>query len=210
MKKHNHKGLFVALEGLDGSGSSTQVSLLVSKLNSSGLKAFPSKEPTNNIIGGIIRGVLTKDWTLPADGLQLLYAADRCHNLKRCIIPEISKGNIIVSDRYAFSSIAFGSMDCQLEWLEGIYKHYPLPDITFFISVSPEVCIDRIRKSRSDFELFEEKSKLQKIFKTYKKLARRKENNIVEINGERPMTKIASEIYQIVRDRFLIAHRGKA
>lgn len=202
MKKNSYNGLFIAFEGLDGSGSSTQVDLLARNINRVGRVAITTKEPTNNLIGGLIRGVLTKQWTISAEGLQLLYAADRSHHLKHEIIPNLEKGNIVISDRYAFSSIAFGSIGADKEWLKEINKYFILPDITFFIKVSPKVCIDRIGKRGKNFELFEEEKKLEKTLKTYNELANDPINNIVIIDGEKEIKDIEREIFEIVQKRF--------
>ncbi|MCL5411009.1 MAG: dTMP kinase [Patescibacteria group bacterium] len=202
MIKHNYKGLFIAFEGLDGSGSSTQVGLLAKNLRNVGKTVFTTKEPTNNIIGGLIRGVLTKHWTIPAEGFQLLYAADRSHHLASEIIPALEKGNIIISDRYAFSSIAFGSIGVDVGWLKEINKHFILPDITFFIKVPPKVCIDRIGKSRDGFEFFEEEKKLEKTLETYEALARDEKNGFVIIDGEKEIGDIEKEVSQIIFNKF--------
>ncbi|MCX6808982.1 MAG: dTMP kinase, partial [Candidatus Berkelbacteria bacterium] len=67
MKKQNYPGVFVVFEGLDGSGSSTQADLLVKNLSRQGYFAYSTKEPTNNLIGGLIRGALTHDWKPSAE-----------------------------------------------------------------------------------------------------------------------------------------------
>ena len=97
MIKNPHKDLFIAIEGLDGSGSSTQVNFLVEKLVSQNHKSFITKEPTNNIIGGIIRGQLAGDWKTDTTCLQLLFAADRAHHLEKTILPILKKNQIIIS-----------------------------------------------------------------------------------------------------------------
>ncbi|MFA4995565.1 MAG: dTMP kinase [Patescibacteria group bacterium] len=203
-KECSQKGLFIAFEGLDGSGSTTQVDLLAKNLRGNGLTVSTTKEPTNNLIGGLIRGVLTKEWTIPAEGFQLLYAADRSHHLKHTIIPNLDKGDVVITDRYLFSSIAFGSIGADIEWLREINKHFILPDITFFIKVPPEVCIDRIGKSRDGFELFEEEKKLEKTLATYELLAKDESNRFVIIDGEKEIGDIEKEIYNIVTSKLNI------
>ncbi|MDO8513519.1 MAG: dTMP kinase [bacterium] len=196
MKNHREKGLFIAFEGLDGSGSSTQVEMLRKRLVKEGYKTFITKEPTDNLVGGLIRGVLTKQWEMPPDGLQLLYAADRAHHLRFKIIPALEKNNIIISDRYAFSSIAFGALSVDFDWLEDIYKNYIYPDITFLVKSSPKTCIERIASTRLSFELFEEEEKLRKIWRNYAKLLKNPKNKMVEIGGEQPVEKVAEEIWR--------------
>ena len=199
----DREGKFIAFEGLDGSGSSTQVDLLIANLKKIGVKAFSTKEPTNNLIGGLIRGALTKDWIASPECLQLLFAADRAHHLDRTILPNLAKGNFIVTDRYYFSTIAFGSIGVSQEWLKALNSEFPVPDITFLIKVSPKECIRRIGKSRAEFELFEEENKLAKVWQTYSALAEDKKNKIRVIDGEQDIAVIAEEIFDIVKKELL-------
>lgn len=198
MINHNYNGLFIAFEGLDGSGSSTQVDLLVKRLNTNGLYTYGTKEPTNNLIGGLIRGALTHDWKASPECLQLLFAADRAHHLQREIIPSIEKGNVMVTDRYLFSTIAFGAIEITKDWLIKLNEKFILPDITFFVRVSAKVCIERIGKSRNEFELFEEEKKLKKVLSVYDTLAKDETNNIKVINGENRINQIEEEVYIII------------
>lgn len=196
-----NKGKFIAFEGLDGSGSTTQIILLVNRLNREGHKTFATKEPTNNLIGGLIRGLLTKDWSISSEGFQLLFSADRAHHLYREILPGIDRGNNIVTDRYFFSTFAFGAIDLPLDWLQSINSRFPLPDLTILLKVRPEICLERINRSRHNKEFFEQKEKLAKTWGTYEKLAKDKENKIIIVDGERLIEKIAEDIYQIVKKK---------
>ncbi len=199
MIKHNFPGLFIALEGLDGSGSSSQVERLKKNLCGLGFKAHETKEPTNNMIGGLIRGVLTKQWQIEPEGFQLLFAADRSHHLRHIIIPQLEKGRIIISDRYAFSSIAYGSLELNRAWLETINEKFILPDITILLKVAPRVCIERIDNSRTHLELFEDKKKLLKVWQTYEKLAENQKNSIVVVDGERTKDEVEAEVIKIIK-----------
>lgn len=198
MIKNNYPGLFISFEGLDGSGSSTQISLLARKLELEKYKVLMTKEPTNNIIGGLIRGQLTKGWSSSPRGLQLLFAADRDHHLKREVIPALEKGIIVLSDRYAFSTVAFGSLNCDRQWLLELNKYFLEPDLTILLKVSPKSCIERITKSRVNFEFFEEASKMKKIWQTYQWLDK-KFASIVMLDGERKIEDIARDIFMIVK-----------
>jgi dTMP kinase len=169
------KGLFIAFEGLDGSGETTQADLLANRLGHD-TKTIVTKEPTNNLIGGLIRGQLTKDWSTTQECLQLLFAADRAHHLERVIQPAINKGYNAITDRYMFSSLAFGGVNIDLEWLKALNSKFRLPDYTFFLDVPPEVCIERMEKSRFELELFEQREYLKKVHENYKALAKDYEN----------------------------------
>lgn len=200
MKKSNFNGLFIAFEGLDGSGSSTQVGLLADRLKKEGHKAFVTKEPTNNIIGGLIRGQLTHDWKSSMECLQLLFAADRAHHLHREIIPAISDGKIIISDRYFFSTIAFGSIESDREWLLSLNERFILPDITFLIKVPAKECLKRMINSRFELELFEQEAKLKKVWGHYDWLAKNFANVYV-IDGTKSIDEISEEVFSIVLKR---------
>ena len=193
------KGMFVVLEGLDGSGSSTQVALLKKALGSSGHKVHITKEPTNNIIGGLIRGQLTKDWKTGPECLQLLFAADRAHHLEREIMPAMNDGNIVVSDRYFFSTMAFGGIDIDIGWLKKINERFVVPDLTFFIKVPAKECVRRISASRFELELFEEEKKLFRVWENYEKLSQ-EFDNVHVIDGMQSVDEVHKEIIGIVLD----------
>lgn len=194
MKKHDFPGVFIVFEGLDGAGSSTQAELATKYLNGIGIKTFKTKEPTDNLVGGLIRGVLTHQWKISNIGLQLLYAGDRCHHLENKILPILKRGQTVVCDRYIFSSAAFGSIDCDEKWLLDINEKFILPDITFFIDTEPKNCVERISQSRDGFELFEKIDKLEKTRMKYIELSENNKYNIVRIDGSRSIETVSEEI----------------
>ena len=199
VKAMEKKGIFIVFEGLDGSGSSTQAGMLKDYLKKFGLKPHLTKEPTNNLIGGLIRGALTKEWQASIRCIQLLFAADRAHHLDREILPALKNGTVVISDRYFFSTIAFGSLDCGVEWLKALNQGFLEPDIIYVIKVSPEECMKRIGKSRFEFELFEETEKLKKVWNTYEQLAQT-HNNTHVIDGTRSKEEVHSEVVRILTE----------
>lgn len=197
MIPNSYPGVFIDIEGLDGSGSSTQLKMAGEWLAKSNKKVFETKEPTNNVIGGLIRGALTNTLNLPLDSLQLLFAADRAHHLHREIIPMLQAGSVVLTDRYVWSTVAFGAIELDKEWLLTLNEHFLMPDITIFVQVSPQECVRRIKKSRFDVELFEEAQKLTKVWEGYTWLAAKfKEVHVV--NGERPVEVVFGEIKTLI------------
>jgi len=192
------KGKFVVVEGLDGSGASTQVAMLSEYLASKRYKVLVTKEPTNNLIGGLIRGQLTHEWKSNPECLQLLFAADRSHHIEKEIIPALEKGMIVISDRYMYSSLAFGSIDCDIEWLKSINAKFLKPDVSIILNVPPEVSLERIGHARAGFELFEDKAKLDKVRTAFDMLA--KENPHVKvIDGTMPVNKVSMAVVREVQ-----------
>ncbi len=105
------EGKFIVIEGPDGAGSSTQLRLVKQYLEEDKkVKVAETKEPTNNVIGGLIRGLLTNVWKVDSYGTQLLFCADRAHHLEREVEPAIAKGWYVTTDRYLASTVVYGSM----------------------------------------------------------------------------------------------------
>lgn len=195
--------MFISFEGLDGAGSSTQSKILFDRLKEGGMEVALTKEPTNNIIGGLIRGVLTHQWKVDPRTLQLLFAADRGHHLSMEIEPWLEQKKIVISDRYLHSSLAFGSVDIDgdMDWIQTLNKNFRLPDITFYLKVPAEHCVSRIEKNRAKFELFEELKTLHKVSDAYAILASKSEKIIV-IDGTKSQKEIGEEIFEIVQNVF--------
>ena len=192
------KGKFIVIEGLDGSGASTQVAMLSEYLASKGYKVLVTKEPTNNLIGGLIRGQLTHEWKSNPECLQLLFAADRSHHIEKEIIPALEKGYVVISDRYLYSSLAFGSIDCDIDWLKSINAKFLKPDVSVILNVPPEISVERISRSRAGFELFEDKTKLEKVRAAFDRLA--KENSsVIVIDGTMPVNKVSMAVVREVQ-----------
>ena len=115
MQKNPYPGKFIVFDGLDGSVQSTQAGKLVDFLNLPDVKlkfghtgVHLTKEPTSNLIGGLIRSQLGHEWKSSRDCLQLLFSADRAHHLEKEIIPLLERGVIIVCDRYFFATSGIG------------------------------------------------------------------------------------------------------
>ncbi len=190
-------GKFIVFEGLDGSGISTQSGLLYDYFSKKGKKTVLTKEQTNGLIGGLIKAGLRHEWKTTPLALQLLFAADRSHHLDKQINPAINNGKIVICDRYILSTLAFGSLDVDMQFLKEINSKFPAPDITFILDVLPKICLQRITKSRFHAELFEEEEKLNKIRKAYLSLKNYFPNTFL-IDGNRSIEEVHKDIIKIV------------
>lgn len=193
-----NKTSFIVFDGLDGAGKSTQVKLLADYLNQKKKKTHITKEPTSGLIGGLIKSQLTGEWRSSPECLQLLFSADRSYHLEKEIVPLLRKGINVISDRYFFSTMAYGDLEINdLDWLIKINKKFLFPDLTFFLKVLPKVCLERIKRDRFEITLFEEEKRLRKVWKNYEKLAK-KFKNIYIIDGGRPIDQIAKDVQKII------------
>lgn len=191
--------MFIVFEGLDGSGSSTQAALLAANLQQMGKAVVQTKEPTTGTIGKLVREYLQHKHDTSPLALQLLFASDREDHLHQLVRPSLQTGEIVISDRYLYSSIAFGShSDKEFEWLSELYEDFLTPDIIFLLKVPPAECIKRIEGRGSEKELFEKEETLTRVWKNYEKLA--KEYPFIHvIDGMQSIEAIEKEIFDIVK-----------
>jgi len=204
MKNNPYPGKFIVIEGLDGSGQSTQAGLLKDFLIKKSYQVILTKEPTSDSEAGKrIRETLDKKFETEPSKLQELFAQDRKKHLENVIIPALKEGKIVISDRYFFSSFAYGaSSGVNLDWLIKINNEFLLPDLTFILKVKPEVCLERIEKRNLKRTFFEEKEKLEKVWQNYQVLPARFEN-VYMIEGEKPKEVVFSQIKEIALSQII-------
>jgi dTMP kinase len=100
---------FIALEGIDGSGTTTQKARLAAALRDRGLDVLETFEPSEGPLGTMARGMLRGDDPAAPDLLALVFAADRLEHLSRCIEPALAAGRTVICDRYVLSSLVYQS-----------------------------------------------------------------------------------------------------
>lgn len=170
---NQNKGLFFALEGIDGSGKSTQLALLAQRLEQEGHPCMQTCEPTSGPIGKLLRQVLTGQVVCDSRVVAPLFVADRLDHLlqpETGLCRAVEQGLVALSDRYYFSSYAYQSVDLPLEWV--VEANRPCaqilrPTATIFLDVSPELAMERIRQNRSSTELFETRERLERTYEQY-------------------------------------------
>jgi len=190
-------GLLIAFEGLDGSGLSTQANLLRNYLVNRGKAVILTKEQTDGSIGGLIKSSLRDEFKTSPLALQLLFAADRAHHLATEIEPALKEGKTVICDRYILSSLAFGSLGIDLEFMKEMNSKFREPDLTFIIDTEPKECLERIKASRFHLELFEDEEKFIEIRKNFL-LIKEIFPNIHVINGNRKIEEVFDDIKNIV------------
>jgi dTMP kinase len=203
---NNKKGKFIAFEGLDGAGLTTQSQLLTDFLRKKGQEVISTKEPTiESEAGRKIKQILDEKIKAAPDEIQKLFIEDRKHHLENLIMPSLDAGKIVISDRYFFSTIAFGAINNDFDWLVSLNKDFLLPNITFLLMVRPEVCVRRIERRGEGIKFFEKIKKLKKAYKNYEKIAGQFKN-VVVIDGEKSIEEvfhsIREKVYLILGERF--------
>ncbi len=186
------RGQFIVLEGIDGSGKSTQAVLLAQRLAAAGVRCNATREPTDGAVGALIRQVLTGALTLDARTLATLFAADRLDHLLGAdgLLQQLDGGATVVCDRYYFSSYAYHSVDVPLDWVLALNAQAAAllkPTCTLFIDVDPATAMRRIAAGRAQTELFETHERLQAVrgryLDVFETLAHSERVLIVDGNG---------------------------
>ena len=192
---------FIVLEGLDGSGTSTQLSLLEKRLHDKKIPHITTFEPTDTPVGIMIRDVLHGNITLHPATLAHLYVSDRHEHLyaQGGIIESLHAGNFVISDRYIFSSLAYQSIDCGFEYVQKINGIFPLPELLIFIDLPPEICQNRIA-SRGKTELFDSLEFQKQVYSGYRRalsIFRESKMKIVYVDGTLPPEEVMEKIWEI-------------
>ena len=199
--------LFIALEGIDGSGKSTQTKLLAEKLVASRHKVHATFEPTDRPIGAMIRQILRGEMKADDRTIAGLFVADRLDHLlneDNGIIKKLEQGTTVITDRYYFSSYAYHGTHMNMDWViaaNAMSAEILKPDVNVFIDVTPEISMQRVSRNRASTELYETLENLTnvraKFFEAFEKL--KDTERVVIINGDQPIEKIGEDIWKQVQ-----------
>lgn len=197
--------MFISFEGIDKSGKSTQISLLVDYLKQKGYEVVQTCEPGGTRLGEKIERILLEPSTKEISGISelFLYLADRAEHVEKIIKPALEKGKIIISDRFTDATIAYQGHGRELDipWIKELNKrvtHGLSPDITFLLDISPDLAKKRSGSEEKDRIENEKISFHQKVRQGYLKLAKRHAERIKVINGEGSVEEIQSTIRKIL------------
>ncbi|WP_457554143.1 dTMP kinase [Desulfobacula sp.] len=200
----------IVFEGIDGSGKSTQIKRISRRLEISGYKVYPTFEPTDGPIGSLIRQMLSGKVATDQRTIASLFAADRTDHLvnkENGIRHKVDKGQIVLCDRYYFSSYAYHAQYIDMKWVihaNSLNADILRPDVTIFIDVDPDICFERIKSNRSNFDMYEKIDIMKKVranyfkaFDTLKDLEK-----VVIINGNSSMEKVEDAISKEIKKIF--------
>ncbi len=207
-------GRFIVLEGIDGSGTTTQVKLLAEALTSQGYDVLQTCEPTDGPVGRLLRSVLAGelleeagqplalDWT----ALSLLFAADRMDHVRRTIEPALVEGRIVISDRYDLSSLVYQSETSPhpqeaLAWLKSLNAQALRPDLTLVLELGAGVAEARRKARGGREELFERSELQQRLAARYRQASEiLPEDSVVAIDANTAAGPLSEEIFEQVTD----------
>ncbi len=195
---HN-TSVFIVLEGIDGSGTTTQSKLLSDKLASHSIEHLLTAEPTDGEVGRFIRSALSGDCQLSSRALQLLFFADREEHLQNTILPALEAQKTVVTDRYFLSTVAYASVGGDRSLFTNIAEYFLEPDLTIYLDLSPSTAIERILQRGEAKEIFEKEELLVKIAQAYaQEMERTPAEKKLIIDGTLPIAAVADLIWERV------------
>ena len=206
------QGLFITMEGPDGSGKSTQIAYLKEYFDMRGIDTIFTREPGGTPIGEKIRDIiLDKANGEMCDMAEaLLYAASRSQHVHQLIKPALSEGKIVICDRFIDSSIAYQGYGRQLgdavRVINVLAIEGCMPDITFLMELSPEIGKSRIKLEYQDRLELEKLEFHNRVFDGYQEIAQIYPERFVCVDAGRPKEVVRDEIYHHI-DR-LLQNRG--
>lgn len=197
------EGRFIAVEGTDGSGISTQAALLRDWMIKQELEVLLTKEPTTGPIGMVIRQALTKRIEFGSEEIMtLLFAADRLDHEFNEIQRNLKESVNVISDRYYLSSLAYQSEHLSMDWIWQLNLHARRPDLVIYLEVPPRIVEKRMARKRWALELYEDTDNLVKVRERFEcgiKLLLEEGIEVVRVDGTRPIPEVAHSIVECVR-----------
>jgi dTMP kinase len=151
----NFAGRLIAVEGLDGSGKSTQIYLLKRWLEAEGVRVYFSEWNSSELVKSATSKGKKRELLTPST-FSLIHATDFADRYERHLLPLLRAGYVVLCDRYIFTAFARDVVrGCPPAWVRGIYSFAALPDLTFFFKADLEVSLNRILDGRPKLKFFE-------------------------------------------------------
>jgi dTMP kinase len=200
------RSIFITFEGLDGSGKSTQISILKNYLEDKGIKVYVTREPGGTEVGEKIRSILLDpDLTLKPWTEAFLYIGSRVENTEK-IKKKLQEGFWVICERYMDSTIAYqgygrGLPINILSDLNRIATSNLIPHITFLIDIDPYKSLSR----KKNFDRIERESLefYDKVRKGYLEIAEREKERFVVVSGERSIEEIRKDIISYLERKYI-------
>lgn len=192
-----NRGILIAMEGIDGTGKSTQLRLLGRYLRGKGCPVIETREPTNGPFGRKIRELYVDRGKYSVEQELELFIGDRRQHVREVIEPALAGGRIVLTDRYYYSTAAYqgaAGMDPGEVFVRNRFA--PRPDLVILLTMRPEISLVRIQESRgeelNDFEQEDQLRRVAELFASFD------DPSIRRIAADAPLETVAGEIRKAV------------
>jgi len=199
--KNRRPGVFIAFEGIDGAGKTTQAQRLIGRLEIEGLATKAVKEPTDGIWGQKIREIARRGRESVSAEEELAYfIRDRAEDVEQNIAPALARGQVVVADRYFYSNIAYQSaLGLDPERIRALNAGFPLPDLVLLLVMPAELSRERITRGRNQAANlgYEQLGFLRRVKAAYETLT---DPNIVRVDATQELDRVWEAVWQAVAD----------
>jgi len=200
------KGLFIAFEGIDGTGKSTQLELLGKYLRRLNIDVVQTREPTDGVYGKKIRELYEDRGRCTIEEELDLFLQDRKQHVAEVIAPALATGKVVLTDRYYYSTAAYqGAAGCDPDAIFSANAFAPQPDLVLLLTMEPEESVRRIEQLRgealNDFEQLEQLHKVARLFTSFV------QDCIIRIDAVGTVDQVQAEVRRAVQP--LLAGRYK-
>lgn len=199
--------MFITFEGIDGSGKSTQLELLAEALRNAGKKVLLTREPGGTALAENLRKVLLES-TVSAQAELLLFGAARAQHVAEVIKPALADGAIVLSDRFADSSVAYqgGGLKLPSDFIDAMNQFACedlRPDLTFLLDIDPLAGNKRQQLNQQKPDVIESRGLgfLERVRQAYLQIAYRDSQRVVIINASRPAVAVQCDIVATLQQR---------
>ncbi len=204
MPTHNTGGLLITFCGLDGCGKSTIIKMLKERLETEGINVVLTKQPTALVRkSGIFRQYMDCEdhGAYSYRALSLFAASDRVQHSNKEILPELHRGNTVISDRYFYSCLAnLRSRGYKGdEWIYEISESIPKPDLAFFLDVPVELAVSRVRARPEEKDRYIDIQLQHSLRKEYREISKQNEGILISSHGSAEDT--FAEVWKYVNEK---------
>lgn len=212
-KRNDSKGLYIALEGIDGSGKTTQIEKLYEYFSSKGREVVKTREPRkeDGLIAELIQKILLGKTKIPPVAFQYLFSADREIHHEELILPSLKSGKVVLTDRCFWSAIPYGIMDrggsldentaeymLAAQSILSLYHQFTIPDLTIYLDIPLNVAMKRIEEEDGKKEIYEDRNILEKTIKGYEWLLKKFPEEFKVVDATKSVESVTEEIISII------------
>ncbi|MDO8269757.1 MAG: dTMP kinase [Candidatus Levybacteria bacterium] len=216
LKRNEFPGLYIAIEGIDGCGKTTQAALLAEYFKSQGKEVVVTREPRKvGLVGDLVHKVLVGKEKIPTVAIQYLFSADRSIHHEELVLPSLVAGKVVISDRCFWSAIVYGILDRTggvydksdadllliSQSILSMYHQFTVPDYSFYLKISVEESLKRLAAKKDEKEIYEEEDKVAKVHTGYDYLKDRFSDEITVVDGEGSIEDITKRLIAMTQKK---------
>jgi dTMP kinase len=215
-KRNKEPGVYIALEGTEGTGKTTQQAQLRDYFTKQGKEVVTTREPRKNVgvVGKLVQDILLGKTKVPSIAFQYLFTADRAIHHEELILPALRAGKIVISDRCFWSAIPYGVMDragkfdpksitsiLMAQSILSMYHQFTVPDYTFYLDLPLETALKRMGQDGSPKEIYEDRKQVKATINGYNWLLKEFPKEFIVVDSQKSIDEVTAEIVNKIKKK---------